>query len=94
MENHFGKQGHQNPAGNPARVVTKAEDTEMLEAGADFESLFEYLVDDEGVVMIKCDGDTIGAAVSLDWEKEAEEDEFEARWEKVEGERDGEWNLV
>lgn len=64
------------------------------EPGADFESVFEYYVDDEGVVMIKCDGFIIGPAVSLEWEKEVEEEEFEAGWEKVEDAPDEEWDLV
>lgn len=74
-----------------AQAATKMTGTDP---GADFESVFEYYIDDEGVVMIKCDGVIIGPAVSLEWEKEVEEEEFEAGWEKVEEERDEEWALV
>lgn len=76
------------------KAVHVADKSPSPEPGADFESVFEYYVDDEGVVMIKSDGFVIGPAVSLEWEKEVEEEELEAGWEKVEDERDEEWDLV
>lgn len=44
--------------------------------------------------MIKCDRHTIGPAVSLDCEKEVEEDEFYDGWKKVACEADAKWDLV
>lgn len=32
--------------------------------------------------------------MSLDWEKEVEEDVFDEEWEKVVGEKEEEWDLV
>lgn len=72
----------------------KAQPVAHQEPAEDFEWVFEYFVDDRGDVMIKCAGYVIGPAVSLDWEKEVEEDVFDEEWEKVVGEKEEEWDLV
>lgn len=67
----------ENYFGNHVEIAEKVVVTHSLNADGDFESPFEYFVDDQGVVMIKCNGQTVGPAVSLDWEKEVEEDELD-----------------
>lgn len=81
-------------AKNTAAGTSKAQPVALQEPVEDFECVFEYFVDDRGEVMIKCGGNVVGPAVSLDWEKEVEEDAFDEEWEKVRDEKEDEWDLV
>lgn len=64
-----------------------------------FERVFEYFVNDAGVVMVECGGEVIAPVVSVDWEQEVEDEveEEEEEWETVsdeEEEEEEEWVKV
>lgn len=87
VPNHFGN-GFTKQASEPFDLDFDVTEPESA-PGADFEAVFEYVVDEQGDVMIKCDGHIVGPAVSVDWEREVEEEVVGDG-----GGDDEEWDLV
>lgn len=61
----------------------------VLGADGHYKPPLKHSVDDQGVAIIDSTRSTIGPAVSLE-----REDEFDAEWEKVGCEGEGEWVLI
>lgn len=92
VNNYFGKDNKSSEQELPANALEQS-----VNDAAEYECLFEYFVNDDGVVMVKCDGFVVGPAVSLEWENEVEEAIFESEWEDVafggDEDTDG-WDIV
>lgn len=56
-----------------------------------FEPVFEYFVSDASVVMVTCGGEVVGPAVSMDWEREVQDEVVEEEWEEMQDEEEEGW---